>query len=108
MIDHAGGGGGGDREAMTLTLRALQGGAYTQLALTGPMATVPQRKELRRLLSLLSFWHGGPVDVVLCVGPNTAGWLEIWDQALRSVPARHALIRLRIRRDTRQCGNGSG
>jgi hypothetical protein len=93
-------------EKMTLTLRGLHGGAYTQLALTGPMATVPQGKELRRLFALLSFWHGGPVDVVLCIAMDTAGWLEIWDEALAAVSKRH--VRIRITRDTPLGRNGSG
>lgn len=80
-------------EPMTLTLRALEHGAYTHVSLTGVMATVPQGKELRRLLATLALWHGGAVDVALCVGIDTAGWLEIWDQALSAVPARHHRVR---------------
>jgi len=93
-------------ETMTLTLSALHDGAYTQLALRGPMATVPQGKELRRLLALLALWHGGPVDVVLCVGLDAASWLEIWDEALAAVPARDVRIRFRINRNTLLGGDG--
>lgn len=93
-------------ETMTLKLRALEHGAYTQLALTGPMATVPEGKDLRRLLALLAFWHGGPVDVVLCCAPDTAGWLEIWDAALAAVPARHHRVRFLINRSTLAGGDG--
>jgi hypothetical protein len=87
-------------DAMTLQLRALERGAYTHLSLTGAMATVPQGKQLRRLLALLALWHGGAVDVVLYVGTDTAGWLEIWDEALSAVPARHHRVRFRIDRST--------
>jgi len=93
-------------ERMTLTLRALDGGAYTEVALRGPMATVPQRPELRRLFALLSFWHGGPVDVVLTVTMDSAGWLEVWSEALSGVPTRHAHVRFEIAGRERAGGGG--
>jgi hypothetical protein len=88
-----------DPNRLTLKLRALDGGAYTQLRLTGPVVTMPDRRQLRRLLSVLALWHGAPVDVVLCVD-GSAGWLEIWDDALQGVPARQASIRFLINRGT--------
>lgn len=89
-----------DPNALTLRLRALDGGACTQLRLTGPVATVPERRQLRRLLALLVLWHRGPVDVVLCVD-ESAGWLEIWDDALQGVPAWQMRLRFPICRGTR-------
>jgi hypothetical protein len=88
------------KDPMVLELRALCGGAYTQVALRGSMATVPQGKQARRLLELLCFWHGAPVDVVVCIGMDTGGWLEVWDEALSAVPTRVARIGFRISRDT--------
>ena len=76
---------------MTMRLRSLHGGAYTGLTLQGPIATVPTRRHVRRLLSVLSWWHGGRVDVVLSAGER-AGWLEVWDDAL--VGARAARLRI--------------
>jgi len=93
-------------DTMTLKLRALHGGAYTKLSLDGPMATVPQGAQLRRLFGLLAFWSGAPVDVVLCVSIDTSGWLEIWSDALAAVPARDARIRYLINRDTLTGGAG--
>lgn len=93
-------------ETMTLKLHALEHGAYTYVSLTGTMATVPQGKQLRRLLTLLALWHGGPVDVVLCVGTDTGGWLEIWDEALAAVPARHHRVRFLLNRSTLLGGGG--
>lgn len=93
-------------ETMILKLRALEQGAYTHVSLTGAMATMPQGKELRRLLATLALWHGGAVDVVLCVGTDTAGWLEIWDQALSAVPARHHRVRFLLDRTTLLPGGG--
>jgi hypothetical protein len=95
-------------EVMTLSLRALDGGAYTHLSLAGPMATVAQGKELRRLFALLSYWHGGPVEVVLCVGTDTAGWLEVWSDALCAVPARELRVQYLINRSTLLGGDGDG
>lgn len=88
-----------DPKRLTLKLRALDGGAYTELRLTGPVATMPQRRQVRRLLSVLALWHGGPVDVVLCVD-GSAGWLEIWDDALQGVRARQASLQFLINRGT--------
>ena len=53
-----------DPTPLTLELRPLHKGAYTQITLKGPVATVPQALEVRRLMSLLWLWHGGSVDVV--------------------------------------------
>jgi hypothetical protein len=88
-----------DPNRLTLRLQALHGGAYTHLRLCGPIATVPQRRQLRRLFSVLALWHGGPVDVVLCVD-GSAGWLEIWDDALQAVPRWQANLRFLINRNT--------
>lgn len=88
-----------DPNQLTLNLRALEGGAYTKVRLTGAVATMPQARQLRRILSVLALWHGGPVDVVLCVD-GTAEWLEIWDDAFRTVPARQANLRFLISRET--------
>jgi len=97
-----------ESETMTLRLRPLDGGAYTHLSLTGPMASVAQEKQLRRLFGLLSFWHGGPVDVVLCVGTDTAGWLEVWSDALGAMSARDVRVRYLINRSTLLGGDGDG
>jgi hypothetical protein len=67
---------------LTFTLRPLFDGAYTQLSLQGPVATVPEPREARRLMSLLWLWHGRPLDVVLCAdGTNAGAWLEICGRA---------------------------
>jgi hypothetical protein len=88
-----------DTNRLLLKLRALDGGARTQLRLTGPVTTFPQPPQVRLLLSVLALWQGGPVDVVLCVD-GSAGWLEIWDDVLQTVPEQHADIRFLISRET--------
>jgi hypothetical protein len=76
-------------------LRPLFSGAYTQIRLQGPVATVPQPREVRRLMALLWLWHGRPLDVVLCAdGTNTGTcWLEIWEDVFGRVPGRHLDLR---------------
>ena len=48
---------------MQLRLISLQGGAYTQLRLQGPVPTAPQPQQVRRLLTLLTlFTRGAPAS----------------------------------------------
>jgi hypothetical protein len=84
---------------MTLELRPLHEGAYTQIKLTGPVVTTPSARDLRRILAILAFWHGGPVHVVLSVAGTNEDicWGELWDDAMRAVPGHHAEIRWQIR-----------
>jgi hypothetical protein len=84
---------------MTLEMRPLEEGSYTQILLRGPVVTTPTARDLRRLLAVLAFWHGGPVHVVLSVAGTNAEicWSELWDDVLRDVPRHHAEIRIEIR-----------
>jgi hypothetical protein len=88
-----------DRARMTMQLRPLHQGAYTQITLRGPVVTTPTARDLRRLLAVLGFWHGGPVDVVLSVAGTNEEicWAELWDDVMREVPRHHAEIRFQIR-----------
>lgn len=87
---------------LTLELRPWRDGAYTLISLRGAVATVPQPKEVRQLLSVLSWWSGAPVDVALSVDGTNAGsrWLEVWDDVLKRVPARHLQLGFVLSRDT--------
>jgi hypothetical protein len=82
---------------ITLRLRALHGGAFTELSLSGPIATLPPTKTVRRLLSMLAYWSGYPVHVVLSVD-GAAGWLELWTDVLVKVPERDVRVEFRIDR----------
>jgi hypothetical protein len=97
-----------DPTPLTLELRPLHKGAYTQITLKGPVVTAPQILQVRRLLSLLSFWHGGPVDIVLRADGTNPGacWLEVWENVLGRVPRRHLDVRYLISRDTLAAGAG--
>lgn len=84
---------------MTMELRPLHEGAYTQIRLKGPVVTTPSVRDVRRLLAVLSFWHGGPVEVVLSVAGTNGDscWAELWDDVMREVPAHRAEIRFEVR-----------
>lgn len=87
-----------DSRRLTFTLRPLFDGAYTKISLQGPVASVPQAREMRQLISLLWLWHGYPVDVVLYVDGTNKGacWQEIWEDVLGRVPGRLLDIRYRL------------
>ncbi len=97
-----------DPTPLTLKLRPLHDGAYTQIKLSGPIVTAPQAPDVRKLLSVLWLWHGDPIDVALCVdGTNTgACWLEVWDDVLGRVPGRLLRTRYLVSRDTPAAGAG--
>ena len=79
---------------MQLRLISLQGGAYTQLRLQGPVPTAPQPRQVRQLLTLLARWHGGPVHVVLSAADT--GFSEVWTDALCAIPERHLRVRFAL------------
>jgi hypothetical protein len=95
-----------DPTPLTLKLRPLHDGACTEITLTGPIVTAPQAPDVRKLLSLLRLWHGGRIDVVLCVDGTNAGacWLDVWDDVLGRVPGRLLRARYLISRDTLAAG----
>jgi hypothetical protein len=97
-----------DATRLTFTLRPLFDGAYTQILLQGPVATVPQPREVQRLMSLLWLWHGRPVDVVLYADGTNRGacWLEIWEDVLGRVPGHHLDVRCLPLHDTLAQGAG--
>lgn len=88
-----------DHQRMTLELRPLHQGAYTQISLRGPLVVTLSSRHLSRLLAILASWHGGAVHVVLSVAGTNAEicWAELWDDVMRAVPTDHAEIRFEIR-----------
>jgi hypothetical protein len=81
---------------MELELRPLQGGAYTQLSLRGPVCSDPRTRWMRQLLRLFSYWNGYPVRVVLFADVRTGPWLDVWCDVLASVPGRHHEVVFRV------------
>jgi hypothetical protein len=84
---------------MTMELRPLQDGAYSQIRIRGPAITILAASDVRRLLAMLAFCSGGPVEVALSVAGTNADscWAELWDHVLQEVPAAHAEIRFEVR-----------
>lgn len=78
---------------LRIRLTTLNGGAYTQLQLSGPIPTAPQRRQWRSLIAMLSHWNGYPVHAVLSA--DDPGWCEIWTLALCDIPERHLEVRVR-------------
>lgn len=76
-------------DMVTLELRPLHGGSFTQLSLSGPLCSAPQKAVLRRMLAAFAHWSGAPIRVVLHVDAQTAGWCELWADALAAVPSCH-------------------
>ena len=78
------------------------------MTLSGPVATMPQLRQVRRLMSVLWLWHGGPVDVVLYADrtPSGARWLEIWGDVLGRVPGRRLDLGYLVSRDTLTANTG--
>jgi hypothetical protein len=85
-----------DTGQMKLMLSPKEGGSYTRLSLCGWLPTALPGRELRRLLSMLSFWSGWPVRVVLSVDAQTASWCEVWTDALCAVPERHLEVQFQM------------
>lgn len=88
-----------DRQKLTLHLRPLEGGAFTQASLRGALCSAPQGMWMRGLLRMLAFWSGWPVHVVLHVDRATAGWSEVWADALTFVSVGDYTVEFRVRRD---------
>lgn len=83
-------------DQITLELRPLHGGSYTQLVLSGPVCTDPNPRTLHQFLSMFARWNCCPVDVVLSVDAQTASWSEVWTNVLASIPERHLEIRFQL------------
>ncbi len=81
-------------DRMTLELRPLHGGSYTQLSLRGPVPSAPP--GMGRLITTFAHWSGYPVNVVLSVDMETAGWCEVWTEVLCAVPERHLEVRFQL------------
>jgi hypothetical protein len=80
-------------------LRPLNGGAYTELRLRGPVVSGVSPAHLRRLFSMLSFWSGWPVALALPVERVPASWVCYWQSALSAVPARHLVLHALVRKN---------
>jgi hypothetical protein len=83
-------------EEMRLSLRPVQGGSYTQFSLSGILCSAPQPGVMHRLAETFSLWSGWPLHVALHVDMRTAGWCEVWTDALADVPADFLAVTFRV------------
>jgi hypothetical protein len=96
----------GNPNQMRLELEPLPDGSYTRLSLLGPIRSAPTQRALRQLLKMFSFWNGYPVCVVLPVEPRTAGWCEIWTDALSGISKRHLEIIFKVKPAAKSAARG--
>ena len=78
-----------------LRLRLSRADGRTRYLLTGTLPDQLPRAVLHQLLSLVSYWSGEPLHVVLCAD-DPAWWLEEWTDALAEVPERHLRVQFRL------------
>jgi hypothetical protein len=83
------------RQATTMRLSPARAEGWTELSLSCSLPDSLPAPVLYQLLSLLAFWSGRRLDVVLdAVG--SAGWCEVWADALAAVPERHLRLHFDI------------
>jgi len=78
-------------------LSPVHGGSYTQVLLSGVLPSVLPIKELRKLVDRLSLFSGYPVECVLSVAKEEAGWCEFWTNTLGSIPAQVLEVRYQVK-----------
>jgi hypothetical protein len=83
------------RQATTIRLRPARSEGWTELSLSCALPDSLPPAVLYQLLSLLAFWSGRRLDVVLDAG-RSAGWCEVWADALAVVPERHLSLRFEL------------
>lgn len=80
------------RQTTTIRLRPARSEGWTELSLSCALPDSLPPAALYQLLSLLVFWCGQRLTVVLdAAGP--AGWCEVWADALAAIPERHVRVR---------------
>lgn len=73
--------------AITFTLQPTANEEQTRISLQCTIPTSLPHSALHELLSLLTFWSGPTVHVVIAAG-GPVGWSELWFDALASIPDR--------------------
>lgn len=80
------------RQATTIRLRPARAEGWTHLSLSCAVPDSLPPPALYQLLSLLAFWSGQRLDVVLDA-TGSAGWCEVWADVLAAIPERHLRLR---------------
>jgi hypothetical protein len=79
----------------TIRLRRARAEGWTQVSLSCAVPDTLPPPALYQLLSLLTFWGGQRLDVVLDAS-ESAGWCEVWADALAAIPERHLRLRFAL------------
>ncbi len=87
-------------------LRPEQGGAYTRWRVTGSVPSAVPAWQLERLMKMIAFWSGWPVELALSVDRQTAGWCERWADALADIHPEQLRLRFIVRREGREGERG--
>jgi hypothetical protein len=77
--------------AITVTLQPTRHEERTRLTLQCTLPTALPHSALHQLLSLLAFWSGPTLHVVIAAG-GPVGWSELWFDAVASVPGHHLTV----------------
>ncbi len=79
------------RNPIALRLSPTSSEERTRFRLEGSLPTALPPPALHQLFSLLVYWSGRPVHVVLSAG-GPVGWFEIWADALSAAPEQHVRV----------------
>lgn len=77
-----------------IRLQSRHRGRFTQWRACGSVPTTLPKQQLQHLMEMITYWSGWPVELVLPVEVDTAGWCELWADALADVPAEYLHLRL--------------
>jgi hypothetical protein len=91
------------RRATTLHLRPATAEGWTRLTLECSLPDRLPPPVLYQMLSLLAFWSGQRLDVVLDAA-HSGAWCESWADALADVPERHLRVRFDVGDEGRHGG----
>jgi hypothetical protein len=86
------------RQATKLQLRPAQAEGWTRLSLSCSVPDSLPAAAFYEFLSLLVFWTGQRLDVALDAAAS-AGWCEVWADALAAIPERHVRVRFDLSRE---------
>ena len=82
-----------------ITLRPMDGGAFTEWQLSGVTPTAIRTTEFTRLMQAISSWSGWPVVLALSVELGTAAWFSWWAGELANIEPEHLEVECIIFRD---------
>jgi hypothetical protein len=84
---------------IVIQLQPVNGGAYTELWLSGCLPTSLPPQVARKAIRWLALASGWPVECVLCVDNTSARWWDWWSDHLSGLSERHLELRYQVRRE---------